>query len=396
MAIEKLELVNPQIIAKRVQELGLNCKVLATRLSVGEDKIKKWLKGEDFPSYNQALKLAKVLGIPFGYLFLDELPEEKLSIPDLRTKKDRKPLSDSFKEVLKDALSKVNWLRELRKKEGKAPLEFVGRFNIKEAPSVREVAEDIKISLGIEKFGTEFRKKDDFLNYLVDRTERSGIIVLRNSVVKNNTQKPLDPDEFRGFAIADKFAPLVFINSSDEISAQIFTLFHEIAHIWLGESGVSDLENVEVNKLESFCNSIAAELLLPEEKFKKLWLEFEGNINEISNKSKASSFVVLIRARSLNFIGKETFENFYNSFKAEYLKLLENRKKKAKKGGGDFYRNLMIRNSKTFVQEVIHNLYAGRIFYKEAADLLNIKLSTLDTLVERIMKRSSRGNNVLY
>ena len=396
MAVEKLELINPIIIVKRVQELGLNYRVLAVRLNVKEEKIKKWLKGEDFPTYNQALKLTKILGIPFGYLFLDELPEEKIPIPDLRTKKDKKPLSENFKEVLEDALNKVNWLRELRKREGRKPLEFVGKFSIKENLSVKEVAEDIRISLGIERMGTEFRKKDEYLNYLVDKTEKSGVVVLRNSVVKNNTRKPLNPDEFRGFAIADAFAPLVFINSSDEVSAQIFTLFHEIAHIWLGESGVSDLDNVEINKIESFCNRIAAELFLPEEKFRRLWLEYKGDISEISSKSKASKFVVLIRAKDLSFITEEAFTDFYESFREEYLKFLEERKKKTKGGGGDFYRNLIARNSKTFVQEVINNLYAGRIFYREAADLLNIKLSTLDALLERVIRGSYRGDDVLY
>ena len=115
-----------------------------------------------------------------------------------------------------------------------------------------------------------------FLKLLIQKSEALGIWVLCNGIVGNNTHRTLDVEDFRGFAIADPVCPLVFINNKDAKAAQIFTLVHELAHIWIGQNGISDvgLENdleLEHGEVEAFCNQVAAEVLVPAHVLQDRW-----------------------------------------------------------------------------------------------------------------------------
>src|SRR5690606_23963375 len=107
---------------------------------------------------------------------------------------------------------------------------------------------------------------------MIAHIEERGILVMRNGVVGNNTHRPLSVEEFRGFAIADEFAPLIFINGADYLSAQMFTLAHELVHVFVNASGISNLQDTysSNNAIERFCNQVAAELLVPEAELRPL------------------------------------------------------------------------------------------------------------------------------
>ena len=84
--------------------------------------------------------------------------------------------------------------------------------------------------------------KSDALRLSQNRLDAAGVLVCFNGVVGNNTRRKLDPNEFQGFAVADEYAPLVFVNSADFKAAQMFTLAHELAHLFIAKSGVSTFE----------------------------------------------------------------------------------------------------------------------------------------------------------
>lgn len=182
----------------------------------------------------QAEKVAKLTGVPFGLLFLKEPPQlERPSIPDLRQTPDPSPLSRNFAEVLEDALRKQQWYIDHLREVGAQPIPFVGKFADVGRPKTEDIAGDIKATLGLSSaVRTAARTADDYFTSIAVKAEAVGVLVMKSGIVKSNTKRPLSVKEFRGFALADPLAPLVFINGRDALVASVFTLVHELAHIW--------------------------------------------------------------------------------------------------------------------------------------------------------------------
>ena len=205
------------------------------------DVVLAWEPGSASPTFRQAQALARALHIPFGYLFLSNPPTTALPVADFRTLPDaeRGKFSPDLEDVLNDALRKRDWLRERRSQEGAAPLAFIGRFDPGDHP--KKIADDIRQVLDLPlPSAQDVRTGDEHLRLLVQHAEDAGIIVLQSGYALSDTHRTLPVQEFRGFALADEYAPLVFINSRDTVAGRIFTLAHEFGHLWTGTSGISN------------------------------------------------------------------------------------------------------------------------------------------------------------
>lgn len=331
---------------------------------------------------SQIEKLAKASKVPFGYFFLDTPPQiTRPSIPDLRQISNPLPLSDNFFDTLNDILRKQQWYLDYLKEHNVNKLGFVGKFN--QSNSIEDIACDIRntLKLTIEE-QKQCKNFEDFFNLFVERIENIGILVFRNSIVKSNTNRRLSVDEFRGFAIADSYAPIIFINGSDSNTAWIFTLAHELAHIWLGESGVSDIpiqqENNEKN-LEKFCNQVAAELLVPKKLFLNAWdTLLDPKIEALSKEFKVSTWVIARRAYDFN---KITW-NYYLSITESSRKI-----KQKEAGQPSPYLIYPIRNSKRLTRIIVNTAMSGNMMLREAASLLNIKPDTIVEMDKRWSKQ---------
>ncbi|MEA2345402.1 MAG: hypothetical protein QOF63_3571, partial [Thermoanaerobaculia bacterium] len=202
---------------------------------------------------------------------------------------------------------------------------------------------------------------------LVDAT---GVMVMVSGVVGSNNRRKLDPEEFRGFALADPLAPLVFLNGSDTKAAQMFTLAHEIAHIWLGESAVSNAEpsSVPDHRIERWCNEVAAELLVPIEVLQNDYdrnAELRNEMDRLARRFKVSTLVILRRMRDAG-LNSARFRETYDA-EVERLRAM------SAGSGGNFYLTLGARASKRFARALVVSTLEGRSSYTEAFRLLGFK-----------------------
>ncbi|QVN17272.1 ImmA/IrrE family metallo-endopeptidase [Burkholderia pyrrocinia] len=357
--------LSPTVLDWAANQAGSSLRELAERVSTrAAESIER---GELTPS--QAMKFAKEAGVPFGYLFLPEPPakREPLPIADFRTLPDKQPLSRDFYDVFDDMEFKQAWYREYLLREGVAPLPFVGRFKGQRVKA-RTIADDIRSTLKLEAGGATARNADDLYSFLVTKAEAAGVLIFKNGIVGNNTHRPLSVSEFRGFVINDEFAPVVFINGADAPAAWPFTLMHELAHIWLGESGISDSSPASHNKHEILCNAIAAEVLVPQEQFASAWSAARGTATEkvtlLRQQFRVSSLVVARRALDLRLVPYEVYDAFYQDARKRSTR-------KDGEGGGDFYLTLAVRNSKSFSRKVAALATSGGISFRDAGQLLN-------------------------
>jgi Zn-dependent peptidase ImmA (M78 family) len=327
--------------------------------------------------------MANRLHVPFGYLFLSSPPKETIPLPDLRTIANR-PLTDpslELIEVTEDALRKQDWYREYRVAEGAERLSFVGRYSADSGAD--EVAEDMRKTLAINSSLREMAQSwERFLILLARNAEGAGVLVLRNGVVGNNTHRPLSVEEFRGFALSDPVAPIVFINAQDSKAAQIFTLVHELAHIWIGQSGVSNLDykvraGQQASPIDRFCDQVAAEVLVPLRDFIVAWSkqdDIDTNLWRLARRYRVSELVILRRALETDLIDEWEYREHFDS----------RAKRKGKGEGGDYHRNVLIRNSVTFTLSLLAAVIGGYVSYRDAATLLNVRMASVPSLYDGV------------
>jgi Zn-dependent peptidase ImmA (M78 family) len=347
---------------------GYSVSEFAHKLTISEERLLKWESGEQALTFNQAMQFADKAHVPFGYLFLLKPPVETLPIPDLRTL-EGKPVSQPSAELLdlvKLMLQRQEWYREYLKQQLAGPNPFVGRFSARN--HVDTLVEDIRAALGISQY-PERGNSDDYYRDLVNRIESLGILVMRQANLGHFT-RPLQVEEFRGFAIADEYAPVIFVNHADAPGARLFTLVHELCHIWIGLSGISDGDTRTSRKEEVLCNAVAAELLVPAEEFGYLWqrdLElWQENLAPLELYFRVSRWVLARRALTLGFIQYDDYARFIAELKAAWLA-----REKSGQGGPTYYKTKKAQISQPFSRAVVEQALSGQLLLRDASALLD-------------------------
>ncbi|MEZ5593895.1 MAG: XRE family transcriptional regulator [Gammaproteobacteria bacterium] len=360
--------INPDILNWARERAQLSVPALASKLKVTEDKIEAWESGEQPPTFKQAQNFASKTHIPFGYLYLKHPPEENLPLPDLRTVSGRHPNrpSPELIEIAQTILRRQEWYAEYLRDQGIKRNPHVGRFSVDSC--IAEVVQDMRRVLGLPphpKRGTW----DDYLRLLIRKIEDTSILVMRQGFIRHHTRL-LSVQEFRGFAISDPLAPVIFINQADVPSARLFTLIHELAHIWIGKSGISDASPDTHRKEEVFCNAVAAEFLVPEVEFKAYWQETENwkdNLSVLEAHFRVSTWVIARRALSLGNISLDDYRGYVDELLEQY------RKKEKSQGGPTYYQARKGQISETFSKALVSEALSGRVLLRDAGNLLNMK-----------------------
>lgn len=347
--------------------IGLRLKDVVSKISNSTRTQEKLLIGQF--SVPQAEKLAEITKVPFGTLFLDKPPTlYKPEIPDLRQKQNAEPLSEIFYEVLADIQEKQDWYVDFLKDHGAEKLNFVGKFKNDINVKADVVAEDIRYTLKLSKIKKNSTSRDNYLKLMIDKCEEVGILVFKNGVVKNASKKTLDPNEFRGFVLINDFAPVVFLNGRDAPSALVFTLAHELAHIWLGSSGVDDLDIYGNDPTEVLCNQIAADVLVPKNDFLQYWKIFEGNFSKIADHFFVSKLMISRVALANGKISKQEYQEHYDY---EYERFKKVRSDQSG-GGGNFINMVPGRNSQLLTKTIVNHALSGNMLLRDAGKLLNV------------------------
>ncbi|MFL1517147.1 ImmA/IrrE family metallo-endopeptidase [Pseudomonas prosekii] len=371
-------LVNPSLLTWSRERAGLSTEQVAKKLPVKPDRVEEWEAGEAKPTFLQAQKWASLAHIPFGFLFLKQPPAEQLPLPDLRTVGGIAPQRPSLEllDTVRDSIRKQDWYLEYLQHQEHQPLAFVGRFNSRS--SVAEVVADIRQTLGVHPDIARL-DYDKYTRALIEAAEVAGILVMRSGIALGNTHRKLEVSEFRGFAISNVFAPVVFINSSDAPTARLFTLLHELAHIWIGSSGVSDGNSANGRDEERFCNAVAGEFLALEVQFRALWnaeIDWEENLAPLATRFHISKLAIGRRACDLGYISQAQYSAYYRMI----LKAFQNEKG----GAGDYYRNATAKNSPRLSKAVLTEAMSGRMLLREAGNLLGVQPAKLRTLANKI------------
>ena len=374
--------VKPKLLRWARERARLDISELAGKFP----KLAEWESGAVMPTLKQMEAFARATRAPFGYLFLPEPPDMPLPIRDFRTLQNKRvaAISADLLDTIYAMQRRQAWLREDCMEGDAAPLEFVGSARLTDDPAA--IGREMRRLLGLgDGWAADVGTWREAVGALRQAIEEAGVMTVINGIVGNSTRRKLNVEEFRGFALCDEYAPLIFVNGSDAKSAQMFTMAHELAHIWLGEpgSGLSGFPGLfpEGGDVEAFCDQAAAEFLVPEAELRAQWPEASRADSPIENLAKifkVSPIMAGRRAMDLRLMGRKAFFDFYDEYNKQ-----EHRRQRLG-SGGDFYKNQNNRVGKLFAARVFRAAKAGRIGFKLAYDLTGLRGGAFQTYAQQL------------
>ncbi len=374
--------VKRELIAWAVERSRIPFEDLLSRFPA----LTKWERGDADPTLKQLEEFAQATHTPLGFFFLQTPPAEPIPIPDFRTIHDvviSRPSPDLLDTVYQ-CQQRQDWYRQYGQMNLAGPVPLVG--SLSHDVSITEAAARMRtaLSFDIAQRGANW---SEALRILREMAESQGVLVMVNGIVGNNTHRKLDPQEFRGFALVDDWAPLVFVNGADTKAAQIFTLAHELAHIWLGESALSDADLTinPTHAMERFCNQVAAEFLVPLEVLRRMRVDDALRIGELERLARTFKVSTLVVLRRLYDSGALTFDRYRQAYADERKRVLAMMEQHSDSEGGNFYYMLPVRVSRRFARALIASTLEGQTLHRDALQMLGFsKISTFHELAHRL------------
>lgn len=389
--------ITPNVLRWARESARMTEEIAAAKIpKLTVEKLKEWEDGTSQPTIRQAQILAKAYKRPFALFFLPEVPRDFQPLQDFR-KSGSKELTTSSIFIIREIQQKQAWISDVYSENNEEKLPFVGRFSLKSNP--KHVADDILATLGINP---SMYKTDNPIREWINASESNGIFVSRTSFI--HSKMKLDSEELQGFAIADQFAPFVFVNSDDWNAPQLFTLVHELAHIWIAATGISNEIEPEIanrdkfNPIELFCNEVAANALIPSEIILSVDRRVFKNSEDIFKTAKnlgVSSFSFLIRALNLQLVTNSEYKVLKRQAEIDYQAFLKREaekkaalklKQKEKPGGPNPYLLRLNKNSRLFTQVVLDALRSGFVQPTQASFLLGTPSNNFHKLEAQIYK----------
>jgi len=371
--------INREILrwARKTARISLEKAAKTISKTARAERIQDWESddGKEFPSIKQAEKLARLYRRPVEIFYLQYIPRDFKPLKDFRRNRDE-GLSTGIIFMMREVQEKQEWLSNFQRARKQKKLNFAGKYTVKSP--VETVARDIRETLGIKTLKPDIKP----LRYWIDHAEDKGIYVALSSNFHSRLR--LDSDTMKGFVIADSFAPFVFLNSDDWDHGQLFTLVHELVHIWIGVSGICSETGIDVpdadriHIVEKFCRAVSIAALLPEENLRPFFqVKGDLTLRHISKAARTfgvSNKDILLRAQDLKLIPDETVNSLHREAAIAWKEFLAKEARKPKSSGGPNYYLLQSRrNSRAFATLVMDAHKSGRLQGPEASRLLNVK-----------------------
>jgi len=372
--------INHKMLTWARERSGFSVSEFAAKLHIKEERLHRWESGEEQLTFKQAQSFAAKAHVPFGYLFLQKPPIENLPIPDLRTLDNHgvnRPSAELL-DLIKLTLQRQQWYRDYLTNELATPSAAAGR--VSPHTSIEKIVGDMRQLLEVPVHPNR-GSWEDYYRDLITRIEAAGVLVMRQANLRHYT-RPLRVEEFRGFAITDDIVPIIFVNHADAPGARLFTLIHELCHIWMGISGVSDGNESSHHASEIKCNAVAAEFLVPEAEFRPLWKKLENwtdNLAPLEAHFHVSRWALARRAMTLGFISADQYREYIARQKA----IWDAREKKGN-NGPNFHKTKNAQISKPFSRAVLSQAFNGQILLREAGQLLGVNPAKLKRFAEEV------------
>ncbi len=362
--------VNPYLLRWARERSGLAQRDLAAKFK----KLPEWEDGKTQPTLKQLEAFARAVHVPVGYLFLPKPPEESVPIPDFRTIADQPVMrpSPNLLDTIYICQERQSWYREYARVTQQRKTSFVGSATVALSPETvaARIREALDFDLAVRR---ECPTWTEALRLFVRQAEDAGALVMVSGVVMSNTHRLLDPEEFRGFALSDSLAPLIFVNGADSKAAQMFTLAHELAHLWLGDSALSNIGAAPAlgfRREEVWCNTVAAEMLVPLGALRADLRRDEGlqdALSRLTRSFKVSSLVILRRLLDVEWLDRTRFDVAW----AEEIARLRTLAQRGS-DGGNFYRTTISRVSRRFARALVISTLEGQTLYRDAFRMLGV------------------------
>jgi len=372
-------LVTPELLHWARETAGFNINDAAHRIGRSADDIQAWENGSKRPTLTQARKAAKVYKRPLAVFYMTEPPKDFSTLRDF-----------ALAFLIRETQYRQEWTREFVIAEGREELDFIGSANVK-ITTAAELADRIRQILNItSEEQCACQSRHEALHLWIEKAEKAGVFIFR--------AKSIECEEARGIVLCDAHAPFIFLNSADGKAAQLFTLAHELAHLWINEPGISNLEQVgrtssrETIQVETYCNAVAAEALVEAAAFDEAWrkhtsgLSTEKRIRKLSAHFKVSCEVIARRLLDRHVISKARYQQLRRRYMAEWNQQKEEDAAtlKRRKGGPSYYVLKAINNGFSFTQTVLRAYFGGMVSACETSDLLRVKLNHIHTLAGQV------------
>lgn len=389
--------VNPDILVWARETAGLSLEEAVEKLGINAargvepfERLEQMETGEMAPTRPMLVKMSKQYRRPLLSFYLSAPPRQGDRGQDFRTLPAAFAMTDNalVDAVVRDIRARQSLVRATLEEEDEADtLPFIGTARTTEQPSAlaKRISETTQFDLRAYR---SRRTMADAVAYLRSQIEAAGIFVLFvDNLGSHHTEVPVDV--FRGFALADDVAPFVAVNANDSKGAQSFTMIHELAHLWLGLTGVSGRDSER--DIEKFCNDVAGEFLLPSLELQQLDIGESTGIADavqiigaFAQARKVSGTMVAYKLHRSGAFGFAFYQGIAGTFRQNFLNQRGRDRELAREAGsGPTYPVIRRhRAGPALVQLVDRMLGAGALTSTKAGKVLGVSAKNVQSVLQ--------------